>query len=425
MIYRIAAGLAAALLWATPASAWLAQKAATATTSRVLLSQTSSAFADGTSVFYLPLGFAVTPVTTAHTYSKFAVAGNLTEMIVRSASIIASGASRSMNVTVVKNGVDSAMTCTILEATQTCSYTAASLAVAAGDTFAIKFTQKNVPSTGRVAISFIFASNVATDDVILGHIITASTSAKQVVLPDTTSVGGTDTIRLYSVMPNDGTIDKLYVSSNAPSGSADAKKYTYAIGKGATSQTTTCDIQGLAVDCSDTSNSFTVLGSTGGSPSTTVGDPIQFQATPSGTPNSATAAFGARVVWGTANRFGFLGSFAVANNAASAFYYTISGGSASGSTTEANAQAYSHAMTMKKMAVKLLTAPGPAHSRTFTFRVDSADTALTCTIADTDTSCDIEADVAVTEGQRLATADVPAGSGTATTTPAISYLATR
>jgi hypothetical protein len=102
MIYRIAAGLAAALLWATPASAWLAQKAATATTSRVLLSQTSSAFADGTSVFYLPLGFAVTPVTTAHTYSKFAVAGNLTEVIVRSASIIASGASRSMNVTVVR-----------------------------------------------------------------------------------------------------------------------------------------------------------------------------------------------------------------------------------------------------------------------------------------------------------------------------------
>ena len=93
-------------------------------------------------------------------------------------------------------------------------------------------------------------------------------------------------------------------------------------------------------------------------------------------------------------------------------------------TTEATVQTVSDSMTLKKIAIRLNNTPGAGKSRAFTLRVNGVDTALTCTVVDTNTGCSFAADVAVGNNDLLSTSDVPTGSPT-TTSPTIAYLAVR
>jgi len=62
------------------------------------------------------------------------------------------------------------------------------------------------------------------------------------------------------------------------------------------------------------------------------------------------------------------------------------------------------------LRVTLDAAPGVGKSRTFAFRVDGVDTALTLTISGTDTAASIVASVAIADGDLVSLAHVPAGS---------------
>ena len=91
-----------------------------------------------------------------------------------------------------------------------------------------------------------------------------------------------------------------------------------------------------------------------------------------------------------------------------ATYYPMTGGSGAGSTTEASSQSVTDSMTLKKISIKLVTAPAPRAAPTL--RVNGADTGLTCTVVDTNTGCSFAADVAVADNDLLDTSDVPTGS---------------
>ena len=74
--------------------------------------------------------------------------------------------------------------------------------------------------------------------------------------------------------------------------------------------------------------------------------------------------------------------------------------------------------------MNLITAPGAGKSRTFTLRKNETDTALTCTISDTNKTCTATGSIPVADDDRLDTSDAPTGSP-ATGALGISYLATR
>ena len=199
-----------------------------------------------------------------------------------------------------------------------------------------------------------------------------------------------------------------------------SKKYDWAISRSATAQTFTCSISADSTTCNDTSNSFAVTGPSGGTP----GDYVTFPAVPSGTPTSVTATFGARYRPTTAGSFPLMSVFPSAANTASTTYYPLSGGTAAGTTTEANNQSIADSMTVTKLTVTLNVAPGSGKSRVYTLRKNGADTALTCTISNTAQTCTATGSISVADDDLLATADTPSGTPTAST-PSISYLANR
>jgi hypothetical protein len=83
-------------------------------------------------------------------------------------------------------------------------------------------------------------------------------------------------------------------------------------------------------------------------------------------------------------------------------FFSPSGISVSG-PTEPPAQILSPgvAATAGNLSVRLDASPGPAASRTFTLRVNGADSALTCTIANAAQTCSAGGSVAVPAGSLL------------------------
>src|SRR6185503_5259610 len=62
------------------------------------------------------------------------------------------------------------------------------------------------------------------------------------------------------------------------------------------------------------------------------------------------------------------------------------------------------------LRVALTDAPGVGKSRTFTFRINGIDTALSLTISDLETTADVAGAVAIADGALISLSHVPAGS---------------
>ena len=118
-------------------------------------------------------------------------------------------------------------------------------------------------------------------------------------------------------------------------------------------------------------------------------------------------------------------SFQAVNTGATA-WAMIEGGNASWSTTEINREALaSPAGQLLRMRIILDADPdngAGTDTVTFTIRVDGANSALSCVISETATSCDISAKVALTAGQRVSLQAVPANTPEAVTGQAFFFF---
>jgi hypothetical protein len=407
----LAAGLILAAAHAPgPVHAWIAQKGGSAaSTSQVLLSSSAGNLGSAANPNYLPVGFGALSATTDSNYSVFSAPGTITT--VRAKTVAAPTGAQTWTVTLRKNGSDTALTCTISSGSSSKCNGSGSVSFAAGDYASVKVAPANTPSVTRIGIAFVFAPTTANDTVLFAQGVAFSNSATQAVTLSQNVGPGAASARRYDVFPDGGTIDQFYVNSNAPGAGT---SYAYTVDKNGSTTTATCTIADAATACNDASHSFSVA----------AGDDAQIQAAPTNTPAASTAGLGVRYAPTTTAAFPLMGSFNTADSAASTTYYPMTGGAGLGTTTEANNQNLAVSMTVTKIQVNLTTAPGAGKSRAFTLRKNEADTALTCTVSDTNKTCTATGSNAIADDDRLDTSDVPTGSP-ATTTMGIAYLATR
>jgi hypothetical protein len=370
---------------------------------------------------YMPLDYSASPYTTDSPLTIFTSAYTVTKFRFRVSAAPTSTATWTAELK--KNGTGTGLFCTITSASSGKCTATGSVSFAAGDTANYLITPANTPGITTGSFSTVAVPTTAGDTMMTGRAANFSNSATWVGLPFSDQLPQIIASRNLAYLPDGGTIDRLYVISSAPGGSGETSKlYDWAISRSATSQATTCQISADSTTCNDTNgaHAFSVTGPSGGTP----GDYVTFPAAPSGTPTAATASFALRYRPTTSGSFPLMAVFPGPNSAASTTYYPLSGGSAAGSTTEANTQSIGDSMTVTKIAVKLTAAPGAGKSRVYTLRINGADTALTCTIADTATACTGTGSVAVNDDDLVVTADAPTGTP-ATSTPSISYLANR
>jgi hypothetical protein len=216
--------------------------------------------------------------------------------------------------------------------------------------------------------------------------------------------GGITTSRRLAVLPDAGTIDRLFVNSVAPGTAASGKKYDYTMLVSGSASSITAQILDAATSANDTSNTASVV----------AGDYINFQGTPTNTPTTSDAGFGLRYVPSTAGRYSFVNSNGFGPSGAAVNYAGLTGNVGS---TEANIQAITHSQTFEKLQVKINGAPGSAGSGkkwTITLRINGADKALTCDIVETATTCSATGSVAANDNDLVDFSVTPTNSPSAT-----------
>jgi hypothetical protein len=428
MKQRLIAPALAGLLAAAPAQAWIGQKGGSSTppTSQVMVfHSTATSNLSNAADRWLPLAYTGGSVSTEDKSLVFPVAGTITAL--KFTTQTQPTGSASYTATVRVNGASTAATCTVNSSTAICDWSG-SVAVNAGDYATVMTHPANSPTATTGGGSIVFQPATPGDVAIVSAARTAafSTSAVQGTVPMSGSTPGTVSAsgRRHGILPDSGTLDRLYVNTNAPGTTSSGDKYDWAMLKNgaAPSPQPACTTLETATTCNDTSNAFT----------NNAADDIEFR----GTPTNATALNASNAVFGLRWRptcSGFTSCFPLimttsANELTSGTtYYQPQGGNAVGSTTEANVQIPVHSMTLRRMYVKLLAAPGTGVTRTYTVRKNGVDTGMTCGVTGTNTTCSITtgADVTVAENDKITISSVVSGGTAVSTQAGVALLATR
>lgn len=287
---------------------------------------------------------------------------------------------KSFAYTVVKNGSDTGITCTIANANTSCTDLVTSpVSFAAGDTVSVKSVPSGTPTQPTtMQIGLVFSATTATDAIIIGNTRTTSlsnTTTQYGLLGGAQSPSATLNLR-DSVAPTSGTIDKLYVELAGTPGVGTG--YTFTVWKNGATTNITCDVTGTGTTCNDTTHSTSVAAD----------DTLAIQfSVQSGTPTARVARWGVRWVPDTAGEIIVLNNGATSPNTGGATRYSPpAGGSQSWNTTEpATNVVIPGSYTLKKWHIKLNTDPSPG-SYTFKSRKNSADGGQSFTISSGSTS---------------------------------------
>jgi len=102
-------------------------------------------------------------------------------------------------------------------------------------------------------------------------------------------------------------------------------------------------------------------------------------------------------------------------------YFPVSGSDSSSATEGDRQQVIGAAMTCTFMSVYVVTAPGASNQWDITLRDDGSSTSLTCTIANTATTCTATVSVAIAAGSKVSTFWDETGTVTANAGEGVSY----
>ena len=206
-----------------------------------------------------------------------------------------------------------------------------------------------------------------------------STTTEYIIISGGAAIAWNATESVAStVSPTAGTIDKLYVELNGVAGAGNS--YVFTVRKDSADTSLTCTISGNTdITCNDTSNSFTV----------SAGDELSFQAVPISSPtarfmNGASVLFtgdvnGETVLMGHGSTFDM--------DFDATIFWALQGYRADDGTGSFLFHSVPTPGDFKKLYAVANTAPGAGNSYIFTIQKDDVDTAVTCTISGTATTC--------------------------------------
>jgi Fe-S cluster assembly iron-binding protein IscA len=317
---------------------------------------------------------------------------------------------KSYTATFRKNGTNTALTCTIAAGDTTCSDVTHSVSVAVGD----KVTYGIAASPGNVLNFFKMTMDFTPTVANKTFLTMASEDSLNTTRESYTLAGGgvasVAEAGRQNVFSEAGVLSNLLASTTNP-GAGKTRNFGLRINLTSTS-TMTCTVDGNAPNyCTDNSNTQSV----------SAGDLIGYATVPSGTP-AATAGMTGNMVFvpTTAGNFDFLSAWYTGG---STNYLPIHGG-ISFNTKEASTTQVANNMTMTAISARITVAPGAGKSRIFALRQNSATTSLTCTIADTNTTCSGTSSVSIADGDLLGIAEIAVG-GPTTASGSVGLVANR
>lgn len=316
-------------------------------------------------------------------------------------STVAPGATKSIVVTLRKNGAATALTATLSNTDTQASDTSNSVTVAAGDLVCWEFVASAAHATTALRVSCEFEGSTAKQSILLsnsdgGNFATTYCPASG----DDSGVNQTYNPARQTIATA-GTIKNLYVKVNAALGGGNSGVWT--LYKNGSSTGLTVTISGASdTSGSDTTNSVSVV----------AGDDIAVQCAGTGV-NPSFYKLGMTFVATTSGEFPIIGG-TTTNPSASAVNYIplVAADACAFSASETNFDCTS-VMTIKNLYTKVTTAPGVGKSYAITVRVNGADSALVATISDANTTANDTADVTVAAFDNLNISTTPSGTPTA------------
>lgn len=350
-----------------------------------------------------------------HGVTLISKAGTISGMWIKQSG--ASGTSKTWTYTVYKNGSSTSMTCPISGASDTtCNDVTNTFTVAAGDYLHIVAAPTSSPNTVNVASNLAYTPDTEGDTIMFTNGPSQANGPVNFGFNGGGNPGwqnvGEDTggsIRIAS----GGTIDNLRVALSSTM--AAGTSMTYTLYQNGASTSLTCTTGAGSTGCTDVTNSVSV----------SAGDQVSIlQSALTGWPPNSNSRrisvnFNPTTDGEWVNGISLIGSDTDLSTT-NTEYLRVQGTQAGISTTSTNNSQLGRTSTAKRMYVYLPTAPGSGKSRSFTLRVNNADTSLTCTISDTSQECNYSADVSIADGDLLNIKTVPTSTPAATELPGIS-----
>jgi hypothetical protein len=327
------------------------------------------------------------------------------------------GASGSWTATVMvgSTGVTaSSMTCSIATGSTSCSDNINTAIPTLGGAIDLKLSPIGNPAS--TTASFVVTFTPVTSNTVIVGAGGANLTSNPYVTQGLASAGNwfTSTAsRIYTLLPMSGTFSNFYgkqqIAQSVGTG------WNYVVRNETQNATSSMNVNFLTgnIVSNDLTDTLAVSD----------GDLIGVVATTTGTPSAVSGSFGIVFTPNTIGDFPiFAGTTGVENNALSMYYPTVG---KFATTTLADAQTISNDMTIKKIEARLITAPGSGKSRNYYFMVNGATTTLSCSIADTNTSCSSVGAVVVNKGDLLNFVSEPVGTPAANVGNDIVAVATR
>lgn len=320
----------------------------------------------------------------------------------------APGSGKSFTFTIMKNGVATDLALTIADsALSGISASNLSATFAPGDTVSMRLTTAGSPTNpGAVAWDMLVDASGPVYPIFgrnNDNTLTASDGYSPIIHGN--SIAWSATLADFEVViPCGGVLSNLYMLLEGTPGSG--KSYTITVIKNGVATDLTVSVAGTSTSGLDSTHQVSV----------SAGDTLVIKLSPSGTPTSRTPTWS--MVFTPAN-YGdfFIGMGSAQVPSASATNWEGTYGIASNGWGGFEPSEY-HVLgkcTLKKMYIKIGTAPGGSGTRVFTFRKNGASTALAVTISGSNTTGSVVADASFVRADRSAIQSAITGTPAAMT----------
>lgn len=323
----------------------------------------------------------------------------------RVALAAAPGSGKSYAFAVMKDGVVTSLTCTISDTATSCNDTTNDVTVTANQQYGFRAAPTSTPAVTDVVWTVEFDPTTDNESLALSHAPPTFIGTSYVVPSAVAGSPSATELNRQLMVPTSGTYKKLYMQIKDP---GVGNTWTVTARKNAADTTLTCTISSGSTACSDTSNSFTVA----------AGDRVSIKLTSSYGSDSIEPIGGMTFLADTAGQHIAGGNSANALSTSVANYGNLQcGGKFWSATDDLQSRSLGQVgdastMTLKNLYVNGATAPGAGKSYAYTIYKNGSSTALTCTIADTATTCNVTADVSIANDDSFSFQAVPTGTPT-------------